>query len=294
MGGFTDRTLAEIAQRIKDAVFSEQYATINGFLQGIDPKVKFISFMILIVTTISVHSIYTILILFAASMLLALLSRIPIKFYMLRVLVFVPLFTGVIALPYIFNIFQPYEGTPLVVLHDFHRVIDLPLLTPFSTIAITKEGVLWSSTFLARVTAAVSFAILLMLTTRWSDLLNALGALRFPRMFILILGMAYRYIFLLLDMVVKMLLSRKSRTVGSISSVRSWKLNADIIGALFLKSYDMSEDVYLAMLSRGFDGDFVQFHGDSCLYSKKSGKRYLFLATITVFCALSLVMERML
>ena len=294
MSRFADRTLAEIAQRIKDTVFSEQYAITKGFLQGIDPKVKFISFMILIVTTISAHSIYTISILFAAALLLASLSQIPIRFYMLRVLIFIPLFTGIIALPYIFNIFQPNAGTPLVVLHDFHHVIDLPLLTPFSTIAITKEGVLWSSTFLVRVTTAVSFAILLMLTTRWSDILNALGALRFPRIFVLIMGMAYRYIFLLLDLVVKMLLSRKSRTVGSISSVRSWKLNADIIGALFLKSYDMSEDVYLAMLSRGFDGHFVQFHGDSGSYSERCGKYYLFLAATTVFCALSLIMERIL
>ena len=243
MSKFVDKTLAEMVNYIKDAVFSEEYARREGFLQGIDQKVKFISFLVLIVATIFAHSVYIILVFFSASLILASLSRIPLRFYIPRVLIFIPLFTGIVALPYIFNIFQPYEGTPLIVLHDFQRVIELPLLRPFSRIEITSEGVFWASTFLARVTTAVSYAILLMLTTRWSDLVNTLNRLRFPKMFVLILGMAYRYIFLLLDMIAKMLFSRKSRAVGKESSVSSWKLNAGIIGALFLKSYHMSENI---------------------------------------------------
>lgn len=289
MSKFADKSLAEIVNYIKDAVFSEEYARREGFLQGIDQKVKFISFLVLIVATIFAHNVYVIMVFFSASLILASLSRIPLRFYIPRVLVFIPLFTGIVALPYIFNIFQPYEGTPLIVLHDFQRVIELPLLRPFSRIEITREGVFWASTFLARVTTAVSYAILLMLTTRWSDLVNTLSALRFPKMFVLILGMAYRYIFLLLDMIAKMLFSRKSRAVGKESSVSSWKLNAGIIGALFLKSYDMSENIYLAMLSRGFNGDFSHFHADSDPIMKD----YLFLTIVLVFCISSLVMEVM-
>jgi len=289
MSKFADKSLAEIVNYIKDAVFSEEYARREGFLQGIDQKVKFISFLVLIVATIFAHNVYIIMVFFSASLILASLSRIPLRFYIPRVLIFIPLFTGIVALPYIFNIFQPYEGTPLIVLHDFQRVIELPLLRPFSRIEITREGVFWASTFLARVTTAVSYAILLMLTTRWSDLVNTLSALRFPKMFVLILGMAYRYIFLLLDTIAKMLFSRKSRAVGKESSVSSWKLNAGIIGALFLKSYDMSENIYLAMLSRGFNGDFSHFHADSDPIMKD----YLFLTIVLVFCISSLVMEVM-
>jgi len=289
MSKFADKSLAEIVNYIKDAVFSEEYARREGFLQGIDQKVKFISFLVLIVATIFAHNVYIIMVFFSASLILASLSRIPLRFYIPRVLIFIPLFTGIVALPYIFNIFQPYEGTPLIVLHDFQRMIELPLLRPFSRIEITREGVFWASTFLARVTTAVSYAILLMLTTRWSDLVNTLSALRFPKMFVLILGMAYRYIFLLLDMIAKMLFSRKSRAVGKESSVSSWKLNAGIIGALFLKSYDMSENIYLAMLSRGFNGDFSHFHADSDPIMKD----YLFLTIVLVFCISSLVMEVM-
>ncbi|MFZ2070691.1 MAG: cobalt ECF transporter T component CbiQ [Halobacteriota archaeon] len=291
MSKFVDRTLTELVDYIRDAVFSEDYAKVTGFLQGIEPRLKFISFMVLIIATIFAHSIYVIVLFLAASLLLAVFSRIPLSFYLPRVLMFIPLFTGFIAIPYIFNVFQPYEGTPLVVLHEFHHVIALPLLKPFSSIAITREGVFWASTFLARVTTAVSFAILLMLTTRWSDVVGALNRLKFPRVFVLILSMAYRYIFLLLDVVSKMLFSRKSRTVGKESSVSSWKLNASIIGALFLKSYDMSEDIYLAMLSRGFNGNFIAGHSD--VGSENGVKSYLFLIIISIFCVSTLVVEVM-
>jgi len=289
MSKFIDKTLAEIIDYIKYAVFSEKYAILNAFLQKINPELKFISFMSLIIATIFAHSLYVIAIFFILSILLASLSRIPLRFYMSRVLMFVPLFTGVIALPYIFNIFQPYEGTPIVVLYEFHHVIDLPFLRPFSTIEITKEGVYLASIFLARVTTTVSFMMLLVLTTKWSDIMGALGRLHFPRMFVLIMSMAYRYIFLLLDAVTNMLFSRKSRTVGKESSISSWRLNASIIGALFLKSYDMGGDIYLAMLSRGFSGKPL------VRYSSKNIdlKSYLFLGLIWLFCITFLGMDRM-
>ena len=69
------------------------------------------------------------------------------------------------------------------------------------TIAVTRQGVLTAITFIGRVSASVSLAVLLTLTTLWSDLLQALRVLRVPRIFILILGMTYRYIILLVHTV---------------------------------------------------------------------------------------------
>ncbi len=288
MSKFVDKTLAEIVDYIRDAVFSEEYAKRKGLLQAIDTKVKFIAFMVLITANIFARNVYLIIVFFSVSLMLAALSRIPLRSYLPRVLLFIPVFTGIIALPYIFNVFQPVEGTPLLVLYDFQRVIHLPLLRPFSRIEITREGVFWASTFLARVTTAVSFAILLMLTTRWSDLVSTLTALRFPKMFVLIMGMSYRYIFLLLDLVSKMLLSRKSRVIGKEKAVKSWKLNAGILGALFIKSYDMSENIYLAMLSRGFGGEYKNIRSDS----RPPGLRdYIFLSSIIGFCIFALITE---
>ena len=62
--------------------------------------------------------------------------------------------------------------------------------------------------------------MLLVLTTPWNTLLKALSVLRVPDGFILILGMTYRYIYLLLTTLDDMLLSRKSRVVGRMDERR--------------------------------------------------------------------------
>ena len=47
---------------------------------------------------------------------------------------------------------------------------------------------------------SISLVVLLTLTTPWAKLLAALRSLHVPKMFVLIIGMAYRYLFLLLEL----------------------------------------------------------------------------------------------
>jgi energy-coupling factor transporter transmembrane protein EcfT len=98
--------------------------------------------------------------------------------------------------------------------------------------------------------------VLLTLTTPWSKLLAALRALYAPRMFVLVLGMAYRYLFHLLDAVTDMYTARKSRTVTRDSDVTSGRtFVAASAGALFGKAHALSEEVHMAMVARGYRGD---------------------------------------
>ena len=55
------------------------------------------------------------------------------------------------------------------------------------------------------------------MTTPWADILKSLRALRVPQIFVLILSMTYRYIFLFLHTINGMFLARKSRVVGGTS-----------------------------------------------------------------------------
>jgi len=97
--------------------------------------------------------------------------------------------------------------------------------------------------------------IILILTTRWATLLRALRAVRVPQVFIVILGVTYRYIFLLLHTTNDMFLARESRLVGRVtgSGERAWI--ATSMGVLLGKAYHLSEEVYLAMIARGFRGE---------------------------------------
>jgi energy-coupling factor transporter transmembrane protein EcfT len=87
-------------------------------------------------------------------------------------------------------------------------------------------------------------------------LLAALRSLGVPTMFVLIIGMAYRYIFLLLATVTDMYEARKARTVGAQAHDRSARqfLSASA-GTMFGKAHHLSEEVHQAMTSRGYRGN---------------------------------------
>jgi energy-coupling factor transporter transmembrane protein EcfT len=70
-----------------------------------------------------------------------------------------------------------------------------------------------------------------------------------------ILGMTYRYVFEILRTALDMFESRRSRTVGSLTAAESRRLAASAVGVLLSKSVHLSNDVHLAMQSRGFRGE---------------------------------------
>jgi cobalt/nickel transport system permease protein len=77
--------------------------------------------------------------------------------------------------------------------------------------------------------------------------------MRVPDVFIMIISFMYRYIFVLTDDVMRMKQARDSRNFGV---RRRWQMKTigNMIGALFVRSYERGERVYAAMLSRGYDG----------------------------------------
>ena len=107
---------------------------------------------------------------------------------------------------------------------------------------------------IARVETAVTFTTLLILCTPWAHVLKALRSFRLPQEAIAMLAMTHRYIFLLVETASQMLESRQSRTVGRLPAAEQRRMTARTAGVLLSKSIDLSNDVYLAMQSRGFRG----------------------------------------
>jgi cobalt/nickel transport system permease protein len=200
-----------------------------------------------------------ILVVLGVAILLAVASKVRLGYYLKRAWLFIPLFTLVIAIPAIFSFIVP--GQPLFVIVRRGELIG-PLMSPW-TISVTVPGVQGAILFVLRTGAAVSFVILLTLTTRWTDLLASLQSLKVPKAFVMILGMTYRYIFVLVGIAQDMSFALKSRTLNPERSgdVKEW-LGATI-GVLFRRSMNMSELVNLSMISRGYDGKVrkvTEFH----------------------------------
>lgn len=243
--GFLEKSLGDITNALEQTLFAEELARRKGLLQSLDPRAKLLGALAILISISLSQNLIVILTLYALTLPIAFASSIPLGFYLKRVWVFMPFFTGIIALPALFSPFTP--GASLITL------IDMP--SPRLYLAITQPGVITAAFLLLRVGASVSIAVLLILTTRWAMLLKALRVLRLPQAFVLILGMTYRYIYLLLHAANNMFLARKSRVVGRMSSADERRWLAASMGTLFSKSYTLSEEVYLAMQSRGFRGE---------------------------------------
>lgn len=250
---FLDRTLLAVADLSEQAVFSEAFARRTGLLQSLDVRVKLLTFVFLLVVASFLRHPGPLWVLSGLSVVLAVLSGIPVLFFVKRAWLVVPLFTAAIALPALLNVVTP--GDPLwVLLKPEHACAWGPYRLP-REIAVTHQGLRGAAVFVSRVTASVSLAVLLTLTTRWGDLFAGLRALFVPRVAVMTLSMTYRYLFLLLRLVQDLSRARKSRTLqaGSRAAERNWV--ASRIGFLFRRSRELSNQVFLAMLSRGYHGE---------------------------------------
>jgi cobalt/nickel transport system permease protein len=231
---FIESNLAEISHLIERSVFAETLAHHNGLLQGLDPRIKIVTLLALLIAAGLSHNLWVIIALYGLTLILAWVSHLPLKMFITRVWLFMPFFTGVIALPALFLTPGP-------------ALMHLPL-----GLIITRSGALTALFLLFRVGTSVSMTILIILTTPWNSLLKAFKVLYVPDVIILILGMTYRYIYLLLITSIDMFLSRKSRIVGRLSGAEERQLVASTAGVLLSRSLQISSEVYMAMQSRGF------------------------------------------
>lgn len=250
---FLEKTINDIANFLKEVIFFEDLASKKGFLQKLDPRVKVISLIMLITTATLLRNALILTIIYLISCILAKISYVSLKSYFKRIWLIVPLFTGIMVLPSIFNFVRP--GDSLISLINFGHQLHLGPFTFPAELSITKQGVAGAVLLIIRVGIAVSLSFLFTATTRFSNLLKAFRILFLPKIFITILEMCYRYIFILLNTTTDMFVARKSRTLGKIDSTTGRHFVSNGIGSLFGKSYALSEEVYGAMLSRGYKGE---------------------------------------
>jgi energy-coupling factor transporter transmembrane protein EcfT len=67
--------------------------------------------------------------------------------------------------------------------------------------------------------------------------------------------MTWRYIYLMLQIASDMFESRQSRMIGVLEGPDQRRLAGASVGVLLSKTMQLSEDVYMAMQSRGFRGE---------------------------------------
>jgi cobalt/nickel transport system permease protein len=250
---FLDRTLKALTGLVEEFILSDVYAHRPGLLQSLDARSKLLGILLLIVTVSLVHSIFLLFLLYAATLALATLSRIEPSFFIRRIWLVLTFFVGIIALPATLNVFTP--GDPVWVLYATGREMQMgPYHIP-AEIALTRQGIFSASLLVGRVATSMSLVLLLVLTTPWPALLKALRLVGIPRIYVQTLGMTLRYLAVLVQTVEEMILAKKSRTIHlkRTGTEQSWV--AGRVGALFRRSIQLSGEVHLAMVARGYQGE---------------------------------------
>ncbi len=217
-------------------VFLDEYSGLDSPIHRLDPRAKLIGFVGLVILCVSTPPglwlAFVVYLALEAAILL--LSHVPLRHVLKRVLIVIP-FILVVALflPFFSKGGGSYNLGPLQL--SGHGLI-----------------VLWNVAI--KSTVSVLAVILLSSTTPFSDLLKGMEKLKVPRLITATLSFTYRYIFVLMDELQRMRRARDSR-----GWTGRWLWQAKVIGhmiaALFLRSYERGERVYASMLARGYGGN---------------------------------------
>ncbi|MDM8000589.1 MAG: cobalt ECF transporter T component CbiQ [Dehalococcoidia bacterium] len=218
--------------------FIDQYSTLDSLIHRLDPRTKVIAaiaFVLAVVVT-PITEWPALLGYFAFIGILTLMSRLPILYVVKRVLLIIPF----VVLIGVFNIFR--TGEPLATVHVWHWQL-----------SVTHEGLLTFANVSAKAIICSLALVLLSSTTSFTNLLRAMQTLRMPKVLVMTLSFAYRYLFVLIDEAMRMWRARDSRNFGG---RWIWQIGTigNMIGTLFIRSYERGERVYAAMVSRGYEG----------------------------------------
>lgn len=126
---------------------------------------------------------------------------------------------------------------------------------------IHKASLLKAIHLFFKALGAVSCLFFLSLNTPLKDILSALESLKLPRLFLDLSELIYRFIFTLLETADEIYLAQASRQ-GYGTFTQSYKSLGLLIASVFTKAYKKSDDVYEALLSRGYEGELKVLHED--------------------------------
>jgi cobalt/nickel transport system permease protein len=196
----------------------DPYIDKLSFLQKIPALYKLLSALILIITIVtlprSIRPAYGIIA--VIQLIIFIISRLPLRVILKRLLLFEPF----VLMAAMLSIIQPNGKTIFL--------------------SLILKG-----------TMSLFTMVMLVASTRFFDILDALRRLHIPRILVTNISLMYRYLFILLSETERMVRARSSRTFIR-KRLLVWRSNADLIGHLFVRTSKRAERIYTAMCARGW------------------------------------------
>ena len=212
----------------------DKYAGIKSYMHAWDPRARLISILFLIFSINLLQDFGAVLIGLFFAIILVMISRIPIKFiagYMKWIAFFVLSFFIILSLT--------VPGSEVI---------------GFYFLSISEEGLYMGSLIAVRAFATIMLIFPMIGTARFDHTLKALAKLGIPNKFVQVIMFTYRYVFVIIHEFRKMSRSLKARGFREGTNLYTMKTIGTVIGMLFVRSYERADNVYNAMVSRGYTG----------------------------------------
>jgi cobalt/nickel transport system permease protein len=228
--------------------FLDPFRPGDSLVHELDARLKFLLAVAFILTAsltpVGAWPVYILLL--ALILSVEILSALGVGYVLKRAVLVLPFVLA--ALPVVFTI----QGTELFSLYlgTWTLTASLEGLARFTSVALKS----WLS---------MQAAIVLASSTSFPDLLQAMRAVGIPRLLVAMFGLMWRYLFVLVDEALRLMRARAARS-GQSDQRRArrggslaWRarVTGGMAGNLFLRAFERSERIYVAMLSRGYEGE---------------------------------------
>jgi cobalt/nickel transport system permease protein len=219
----------------------DHLATGDSVIHRLDARAKVLTTLVFIIAVVSFdrYALAELAPFFFFPIIIVALSDLPAAYILHKIVTILPLVFFV-------GLFNPL----------FDREIHLVL----GPVAISGGWISFVS-ILVRSALTVGSAIILIASTGFMSVCHALARLGTPRVFTVQLLFLYRYIFVLTEEAARTNRARDLRSFGKKGSgISSF---VPLIGHLLIRTWSRAERIHMAMLARGFTGEFHtdQSHG---------------------------------
>jgi cobalt/nickel transport system permease protein len=228
--------------------FLDSYRPRTSQIHRLDPRIKLVLAVVFILTNalMPVGAWPIFILLFALILSVEVISELGVSVVLKR---------SSLALPFVL------AALPLILTIPGKTLFSFPV-GPW-VIHATYPGLVRFASIAIKSWLSVQAAIVLAASTSFPDLLVAMRTLRVPQLLVSIFGLMWRYMFVLVDEATRLLRARASRSGQSdLPGTRpggklSWRaqVTGGMAGSLLLRAFERSDRIYMAMVSRGYDGE---------------------------------------
>ena len=218
----------------------DRYWQLGSPIHTWDPRLKILTLTILAFSISSVQHISSALGCLLISLLLLRLTKIPFSFSLKR-LAAVTMFVG----PF-------FLIMPLTVKAQSGDTIYF--FTHLKFLEINTRGLFLAARVYLKAVSIVLLTVPMFGTNRFDISIKALEHLKIPNSMIQMILFSYRYIFVFLSELKRMSLAMKIRKFSPSTNFHTLRTYGNFLGTLLVRSFERTEEVYHAMLSRGYTG----------------------------------------